>query len=96
MHDFALTTIGHIRHAGGMVSRGEKMSRERPEHTAEDNHHIKLRWKVMLALSAVLIVLGLCIDWSPPQDAGLPDTSSFLVILGILLGLVGLLTATRR
>jgi hypothetical protein len=72
------------------------MSRERPEHIAEHNHHIRLRWKVMLTMSAVLIVLGFCIDWSPPQDASLPDTSSFLVILGILLGLVGLLTATRR
>ena len=72
------------------------MPGERQEDTAEKNHSLTLRWKMMLALSAILIVLGLCIEWSPPQNASLPDTSSFLVILGILLGFAGLLTATRR
>lgn len=62
----------------------------------EPNHRFTLRWKVMLALSVVFIALGMCIDWSPSQDASLPDTSSFLVILGVLLGCAGLLTATRR
>ena len=72
------------------------MPGERQEDTAEKNHSLTLRWKMMLALSAILIVLGLCIEWSRPQNASLPDTSSFLVILGILLGFAGLLTATRR
>ncbi|MDH4154729.1 MAG: hypothetical protein OEV01_13160 [Nitrospira sp.] len=66
------------------------------EDTAEKHHRLTLRWKVMLTLSTVLIMLGIGIDWSPPQDASLPDTSSFLVILGILLGFGGMLTATRR
>jgi hypothetical protein len=66
------------------------------EDAAKSNHRFTLRWKVMLALSAIFITLGMCVDWSPSQDAGLPDTSSFLVILGILLGFAGLLTATRR
>jgi hypothetical protein len=72
------------------------MPEDRPEDTAENNQRIRLRWKVMLTLSAILMALGLSTDWSPPQDAGLPDTSSFLIILGVLLGCVGLLTATRR
>jgi hypothetical protein len=72
------------------------MPGERREDTAEKNYGLTLRWKVMVALSAILIVLGLCIEWSPSQDASLPDRSSFLVILGILLGFAGLLTATRR
>lgn len=66
------------------------------EGSVETNHRFTLRWKVMLALSVVFIALGMCIDWSPSQDASLPDTSSFLVILGVLLGCAGLLTATRR
>ena len=66
------------------------------EDTVENNQRFALRWKVMLALSTVLIALGICIDWSPSLDTSLPDTSSFLVILGVLLGLAGLLAATRR
>lgn len=66
------------------------------EDTVENNQRFALRWKVMLALSTVLVALGICIDWSPSQDTSLPDTSSFLVILGALLGLAGLLAATRR
>ena len=66
------------------------------EGSVETNRRFTLRWKVMLVLSAVFIDLGMCVDWSPSQDASLPDTSSFLVILGVLLGCAGLLTATRR
>ncbi len=68
----------------------------RQEHTAENNQRLTRRWKMMLVVSAILIALGLCIDWSPHQDASLPNTSSFLVILGILLGFGGILTAIRR
>ena len=66
------------------------------EDTVEKNHRFTLRWKVMLALSALFIALGTCVDWSTSQDDSLPDTSSFLVILGVLLGCAGLVTATRR
>jgi len=64
--------------------------------TVENNQRLTLRWKVMLALSTVLIALGICVDWSPSQDTSLPDTSSFLVTLGTLLGFAGLLGAIRR
>jgi uncharacterized membrane protein len=66
------------------------------EDMVENNQRVTQRWKVMLALSTILIALGMCVDWSPSQDTSLPDTSSFLVILGVLLGFAGLLTATRR
>ena len=66
------------------------------EDVVEKKRRLALRGKVMLAVSAIVIGLGLCIDWSPPQDTSLPDTSSFLLILGVLLGCAGLLTATRR
>ena len=66
------------------------------EDTAENSHRFMLRWKMMLTLSAILIALGIFVDWSPPEDTSLPDPSSFLTILGILLGFGGVLTATRR
>ena len=66
------------------------------EDTVEDNQRFTQRWKVMLALSTILIAIGICVDWSPSQDTSLPDTSSFLVTLGTLLGFAGLLGAIRR
>ena len=71
------------------------MSKEQTAERSETNQRIKLRWKVMLALGTILVALGLLIDW-PPQEAHLPDTASFLVILGGLLGTAGLLAALRQ
>lgn len=71
----------------------ESDPKEQPQETLR---RISIRWKVLQAVGAVLIMLGLFIEWPPPQEAGLPDTSSFLVILGGLLGAVGLLAAFRR
>lgn len=50
----------------------------------------------MQALGAVLIAMGLFVDWPPRQEAGLPDTSSFLIILGGLLGAAGLFAAIQK
>ena len=57
---------------------------------------ISARWKVMLALGSVLILLGLCIDWPPSQESHVPDTSLFLIILGGLLSATGLLAMLRH
>jgi hypothetical protein len=61
----------------------------------ETDRRITIRWKVMLSLGTVLIALGLFVDWPPPPEASVPNTSSFLIMLGGLLGAVGLLTALR-
>ena len=71
------------------------MSEKESEEGHETDRRITTRWKVMLALSTVLIALGLFVDWPPPSEASIPNTSSFLIILGGLLGAVGLLTALR-
>ncbi len=71
------------------------MPKEQTEERSETTQQINLRWKVMLVLSTILIALGLVVDW-PPQESPLPDTSSFLVILGGLLGTAGLLAALRQ
>lgn len=72
------------------------MERKAEEGSQETFRRISIRWKVLQALGAVLIALGLFVDWPPPQEAGLPDTSSFLIIVGGLLGAGGLLATFRR
>ncbi|MBH0202181.1 MAG: hypothetical protein HP496_07795 [Nitrospira sp.] len=71
------------------------MSEKQSQEAHETDRRITIRWKVMLALSTVFIALGLFVDWPPPQEASIPNTSSFLIIIGGLLGAVGLLTALR-
>jgi hypothetical protein len=71
------------------------MSENQPRDAHETDRRIAIRWKGMLALSIVLIALGLFVEWPPPQETRVPNTSSFLIILGGLLGAVGLLTALR-
>ncbi|NGZ09389.1 MAG: hypothetical protein CV088_08370 [Nitrospira sp. LK70] len=72
------------------------MSEKKSEAAHETDRRISIRWKIMQALGAALIAMGLFVDWPPPQEAGLPDTSSFLIILGGLLGAAGLLAAIRK
>ena len=72
------------------------MSEKQSQEAYETDRRTTIRWKGMLALGTILIALGLFIDWPPPQEASLPDTSSFLIILGGLLGAAGLLAALRR
>ncbi len=71
------------------------MQEKPPEEAHETDRQIAMRWKVLQALGAILIALGLLIDWSPQQEASLPDTSSFLMIIGTLLGVVGLMLSLR-
>jgi len=71
------------------------MSEKQSQEAHETDRRITIRWKGMLALSIVLIALGLSVDWPSPQETSVPTTSSFLIILGGLLGAVGLLTALR-
>jgi hypothetical protein len=71
------------------------MSEKQSQEAHETDRRITIRWKGMLALSIVLIALGLSVDWPSPQETSVPTTSSFLIILGGLLGAVGLLTILR-
>ena len=71
------------------------MSEKKSEKAHETDRRITIRWKGMQALGAILIALGLFVDW-PPTEANLPHTSSFLIMLAGLLGAAGLLAALRR
>lgn len=57
---------------------------------------IALRWKLLQSVGAVLIALGLFIDWPARLDASLPETSSFLLILGVLVGGAGFFAGRRE
>jgi len=55
-----------------------------------------LRWKLLCGLGITLIALGLGVDWPPKSDPSLPDTRSFFVVLGGILGAAGLLIGLRQ
>ena len=55
-----------------------------------------LRWKVLVALGALLITLAMFIDWPPPSEPSLPETKSFLLFLGVMVGLAGLIVGFFR
>jgi lipid-A-disaccharide synthase-like uncharacterized protein len=66
------------------------------EEVHETERKIWLRWKVLQALGAILITLGLWVDWPPSQEADLPDTAAFFLIIGALIMAAGFLLALRR
>ena len=71
----------------------ERNPAEKPQETLRG---ISIRWKVLQSLGAVLIAMGLFVDWPPQTEPNLPDTSSFLIILGGLLGAAGFFVAFRH
>ncbi|MGE0644239.1 MAG: LPXTG cell wall anchor domain-containing protein [Nitrospira sp.] len=71
------------------------LERQREEKQITDQK-ISLRWKVLQILGGILIALGFFIDWPPPQEPTLPDTTSFLMVVGALIWMAGLFLAIRR
>jgi hypothetical protein len=55
-----------------------------------------LRWKLLIGLGIALIALGLGVDWPPKPDPSLPDTQSFFLLLGGILGAAGMPIGLRR
>jgi hypothetical protein len=55
-----------------------------------------LRWKLLLGLGIALIALGLGVDWPPQTDSLLPDTRSFFLLLGGVVGISGLVIGLKR
>ena len=49
-----------------------------------------LRSKLLLCLGIGLIALGLGVDWPPQTDSSLPNTKSFFLLLGGVVGISGL------
>ncbi|MBM4128348.1 MAG: hypothetical protein FJ247_13640 [Nitrospira sp.] len=55
-----------------------------------------LRWKLLVGLGIALITLGLGADWPPQTDSSLPNTKSFFLFLGGVVGISGLVIGLTR
>jgi len=55
-----------------------------------------LRWKMLVGLGTTLIALGLIVDWPPKADPSLPETKSFLLFLGGVVWVAGLVIGLRQ
>ena len=55
-----------------------------------------LRWKLLLGLGIALIALGLGVDWPRQTDSSLPNTRSFFLLLGGVVGISGLVIGLTR
>jgi hypothetical protein len=55
-----------------------------------------LRWKLLVGLGIALIALGLSVDWPPETDSSLPNTKSFFLLLGGVVGVAGLVIGLTR
>jgi hypothetical protein len=55
-----------------------------------------LRWKALVALGAVLIAMALFVEWPPPSESIFPETRSFLLFLGAIVGVAGLIVGFLR
>lgn len=55
-----------------------------------------LRWKLLVGLGIALITLGLGVDWPPQTDPSLPNTRSFFLLLGGVVGMSGLVIGLTK
>ena len=58
---------------------------------ADRARRLSVRRKLLQAVGAVLILLSVFIEWPAESDPLLPGTRSFLLVLGIIVFLPGLL-----
>lgn len=54
------------------------------------------RWKLLVALGAALIALGLIPDWPPRTDPALPEPGTFFLLLGVVVGVAGVAIGLRQ
>lgn len=57
--------------------------------TAAMPRRLSFRWKVLQVVGAALIAVAVFIDWPAPFNPSLPQTSSFLLLIGVLVGVAG-------
>jgi len=55
------------------------------------SRRLSLRWKLLQIVGTVLIALSVFFEWQSSADTSLPQTSSFLLVLGALVLLAGLI-----
>lgn len=60
------------------------------------SRRLSLRWKLLRIVGAALIALSLLIEWPVPSDPLLPETQSFLSVLGVIVFVAGLLADSGK
>ena len=50
---------------------------------------------LLQVLGVILMVLACAVDWAPPDDPTLPQTRSFMLLIGVIVGVTGLALMRR-
>jgi len=74
-----------------MSSERDEEAGSSDEQAARISRRLSLRWKLLQGVGVALIALSMFIEWPAPADTSLPQTSSFLLVLGILVLVAGLI-----
>lgn len=57
---------------------------------------LSFRWKVLQVVGVALIALAVFFDWPAPSNPSIPQTSSFLLVLGIVVLGAGLIAERQN
>lgn len=60
------------------------------------SQRLSLRWRVLGIVGATFIALSIFIEWPLPSDPLFPATQSFLLILGVIVFVAGLVSDSRK
>lgn len=74
-----------------ILSEKEQKAGSSDDQAASISRRLSLRCRLLQGVGAVLIALSIFIEWPTPADTSLPQTSSFLLALGVLVLLAGLI-----
>ena len=74
-----------------MSTEREEKPRSSDKQCTNISRRLSLRWKLLQGVGVALIALSMFIEWPAPADTSLPQTSSFLLVLGILVLVAGLI-----
>jgi len=74
-----------------MRSETERSRQPAEGQSTTESQQLSIRWKLLQVVGAVLIALSIFIEWPSSADTSLPQTSSFLFVLGALVLLAGLI-----
>lgn len=55
-----------------------------------------LRWKMLLSLGTALLALALLVDWPQETDPSLPEARLFLLLLGGIIIIAGIVIRARQ
>jgi hypothetical protein len=79
-----------------MLSEAEQKLQVSEGLAAMGSQQLSLRWKLLQVVGAAVIALSILIEWPAPSDPLLPDTQSFLLVLGVIVFVAGLLANSDK